>query len=227
MIAKDARAYSSDSQQVLEMARLYTRTLRRHGIKVAAKHYLTLGTLEDGDVHDASLTVPLDDAALGDALSLYRELRSEIDAILVGHACNPLDNGLPYSISPATGTQIADEVGFQGVLIADEVRMTSLRGYVSSMPLSPRHQYLLAGVHSLAAKCAVLSFDAGLNIVMVSTAGAELPGVLDALEAAYAKDETLRAKLDKSMRRYREFATPAAADLLTAATAGPVVAPTV
>jgi beta-N-acetylhexosaminidase len=180
------RAWSDDAEVVTTYAGAYAEGLRAAGVTPVLKHFPGHGS-SSGDTHEgAASTPPLDDLRGRDLVPYERLLPSlgTEAAVMLGHLDVPglTEPDTPASLSPAAVALLRGEYGFDGVVMTDDLaRMASI-----TARLSPE-------------EAAARALAAGVDVVLL--AGADVPALLDRLEAAVDAG-TLRADaVDASVAR--------------------------
>jgi len=142
------RSFSDNPQTVAKHARIYIKTLHNHDILTVLKHFPGHGSSEE-DSHLG--VVDVTDTWSRKELIPYQQLidSSLVDAVMTAHIFNAkLDSAYPATLSKPTITGILrDSLGFDGVLISDDLMMGAIRkeyGLKTTIK-----QALLAGVDIL------------------------------------------------------------------------------
>jgi beta-N-acetylhexosaminidase len=122
------RAFAPDGATVSRYAAAFIDGHRRVGVLTAAKHFPGHGsTLTDS--HDRAVDITA--TWRPDELTPYRELAraGRLDAVMSGHLSHArLTGGLPATLSrKAVQTLLRGEIGFDGVVIADDLDMAAIR----------------------------------------------------------------------------------------------------
>jgi beta-N-acetylhexosaminidase len=123
------RSFGSDPLLVADLGVNYWRGLQAGGMMAAAKHFPGHGGVAV-DSHSA-LPVVTDDLASLEAVDVFpfrRAIQEGLPAIMVGHLLVPaLDPDWPASLSPLViDGYLRDELGFEGVVVSDDVLMRGL-----------------------------------------------------------------------------------------------------
>ncbi|MFA5929766.1 MAG: glycoside hydrolase family 3 N-terminal domain-containing protein [Candidatus Micrarchaeia archaeon] len=229
LIARDKRNFSSKYLETKEIALLYINAMHRFGIKVTGKHFLSAGLTDDGDIHEEVQSNPERSPPLRRSAYLYKKLASCLDAVMVTHVGNPLDGGRPYCLSKRAMLFLTSEdpedaakgagkspfkknhlknlaksgIGFDGLLIVDEITMKGLIKYVEDEPLSKRGKALTAGCKSTVAKAAVLAMDQGIHALIVRDGN--IGSIVEGIAYAYENDPRFRRKVDIALEKYELF----------------------
>ena len=182
------RSFSADPQKVTEYAGAYARGLLDAGVTPVLKHFPGHGHAS-GDSHEGGVvTPPLSDLMTNDLVP-YRELAQVPGtAVMVGHMQVPGLTGTdPASLSPAAYSLLRTGgyggLPFTGVVFTDDI---SSMGAINQ-------RYTVA-------QAALKALQAGADIALWITTD-EVPGVLDALEAAVADGRLDPKNVDASVLR--------------------------
>jgi beta-N-acetylhexosaminidase len=182
------RSFSADPEAVTQYAGAYARGLLEAGITPVLKHFPGHGHAS-GDSHQGGVVTPPLSVLMTDDLVPYRELAQLAGtAVMVGHMQVPgLTGDDPSSLSrPAYDLLRTGGYGglpFNGVVFTDDI---------SSMGAINQHYTV--------AQAALKALQAGADIALWITTD-EVPGVLDALEAAVNAGELDMKKVDGSVLR--------------------------
>ena len=186
----NTRSFGEDPASVGRFAADYVRGVHAGGLLAMGKHFPGHGDTH-ADSHMELPSVDRDRARL-DAVDLppFRTaIAAGMDGMLVGHIAVPNVAGddVPASISPkVTGAILRGEMGFRGLVSTDAFNMRGLtRRYGQG-------------------DAAVRAILAGADILLQPE---DIPGVLDAVEAAVRDGRISPARLDESARRVLEAKT--------------------
>lgn len=182
------RSFGPDPTTVTEFAGAYARGLRDAGVLPVLKHFPGHGSAS-GDSHTSGVTTPSIEQLKASDLVPYRTLTTQAPVgVMVGHMQVPgLTGSEPASLSPqAYGLLRSGDYGgppFNGPVFTDD--LSGMRA------ISDRF-----GV----ADAVLRSLQAGADVALwLSTA--EVPAVLDRLEAAVAAGELTMAAVDGAVAR--------------------------
>ena len=180
----NTRSFGEDPASVGRFAGDYVRGVHAGGLLAMGKHFPGHGDTRE----DSHMELPRVDQARDrlDAIDLppFRAaIAAGVDGMLVGHIAVPRVAGdeVPASINPKlTGSILRGEMGFRGLVSTDAFNMRGLtRRYGQG-------------------EAAVRALRAGADILLQPE---DIPGVLDAVEAAVRDGRITRARLDESVRR--------------------------
>jgi len=181
------RTFGSDPTLVTNMGRAYLKGLTAGGVIGSLKHFPGLGSA----TIDPHKSLPYMDRSLAtlDSVDLvpYRTLIGEelVPMVMVTHILNPqLDPTLPTSLSPNVVTNLLrSELGFQGVIICDTLWMGGI-----------------SNTYDLA-QAAVLTVQAGTNLLLGPRGLAETQAMLAGLKQAVLSGQISMEQIDSSVQR--------------------------
>lgn len=178
------RSYGGDPDKVSEIARQYAETMRRHGIVTTGKHFPNLSFTRI-DSHKALPTLDRTLAQLkGHEFLPFERLSGELSAIMVGHVMVPqLDPKHPASVSGRITRILREDIGFDGVIVSDDLKMRAL---------SDRYS-----LREIVLRCVFADIDL---MIMAWDRGKQLEAV-GVLEQAVLKGHLKPARIDASVRR--------------------------
>ncbi len=121
------RSYGADPAEVAEIGRAVADGLHAGGVAPVMKHIPGHGRAT-ADSHAALPTVTAEKAALEADMAPFRAL-ADLPMAMTAHVVYPaLDPELPATLSPAVIGLIRDEIGFDGLLMTDDLSMHALTG---------------------------------------------------------------------------------------------------
>lgn len=124
VIGKLGRSFSAIPSRVTKCCSIWIEEQRAQGVASCLKHFPGHGSAT-GDTHKG--LVDVSDTWQRRELEPYREL-ADCDMVMTAHVINrQLDPaGLPASLSPAITSYLRDTLGFQGVIITDDLAMGAI-----------------------------------------------------------------------------------------------------
>ena len=179
------RSYGDAPDLVARMGAAAVEGFERAGVVSAAKHFPNHGpALEDSHVgrpvieHDAQTLADVD-------LPPFRAaIGAGVPMVMVGHLVYPaIDPGRPASLSPAAVGLLRDELGFDGVIVTDDLAMEGARR------------------GGTVARAAVEAVGAGADLLIVSSPPEEQAAAYDAVVAAVEGGEIPRERVEASVGR--------------------------
>ncbi|MFO0574701.1 MAG: glycoside hydrolase family 3 N-terminal domain-containing protein [Polyangia bacterium] len=168
-----SRAISADPEVTARIARAYAEGLVSGGVLPTLKHFPGLGRVQtDTHFFAARLTTPADELAATDFWPFRAVLQATPSLLMLGHAyvtaVDPRE--LASSSAPLVDGVVRRGWQHDGVLVTDDLCM------------SPPY-YAEGGIGGSAVRALV----AGIDLVLVSYDGSQVPAVLRALLAAYSE----------------------------------------
>lgn len=178
------RSFGTDPARVSELVRAAVDADHAQHVVAVAKHFPGHGAA--GDSHLFLPTVKHDAATLHsvDLPPFQAAIQAGVDMVMVAHLLVPaIDPDLPTSLSPRAMTLLRQELGYQGIIITDDLMMGAIVQ------------------HYTAPQAAVMALQAGADMIMlagsVELAEQAVGKVLEALQAGRLS----QAQIDRSVRR--------------------------
>lgn len=121
------RSFSSDSEEVVNQARVFIKSHLKNNIITVAKHFPGQGSAkEDSHLGIADVT----DTYKKEELSPYQKLNDEglLSAVMTAHIMDKkIDNNYPATLSAAFLQDVLrNQIGFKGVIISDDMQMAAI-----------------------------------------------------------------------------------------------------
>ncbi|WP_414710670.1 glycoside hydrolase family 3 N-terminal domain-containing protein [Pseudonocardia sp.] len=182
------RSFSADPATVVSYAGAFAAGLRDAGVLPVFKHFPGHGRAS-GDSHASLVSTPPLDALRTDDLVPYRELLGTGPAaVMVGHLNVPgLTGGKPASLSPATYQLLRSELGFQGLVMTDD--LGAMRAITDGYALPD---------------AVLAALRAGADVALWTSDG-NLGTVLDRLQAAVVSGTLPASNVDEATARILAF----------------------
>lgn len=161
----NARAFGQDAQATSEYVRTVVQQMKTDDMGMVLKHFPGYGSNVDTHTGIAQDTRPIEQFRQSDFLPFTAGIETGAQAILVCHnivAC--MDDTLPASLSPAVHDVLRDELGFDGVVMTDDLVMQAITDYTGD------------------ADAAVLAVQAGNDMLISSDFVTQYNAVLAAVE---------------------------------------------
>lgn len=146
IVYKWGRAFGKDGATVAQYAGAFVEGHRAQGVLTAHKHFPGHGSTHV-DSHDRP--VDLTPTWRADELVPFRDLakRGLIDMVMSGHLTHAkLTGGLPATLSPTAVRMLRQDIGFNGVVMTDDLDMKAIR---SSFDLEDAIVRAVAAGHDL------------------------------------------------------------------------------
>jgi beta-N-acetylhexosaminidase len=183
-----ARSYGSDPRRVAALGAARIQGLQRRGVAACAKHFPGIGAVPK-DPHTHLPTVGLEWSTMRQVhLAPFVEaIRIGVATIMSSHVCYPTLDPTPKT--PATFSSrlmrglLRGELGFQGVVLSDDLEMGALRELCS------------------VSEAAVRAVEAGHDVLLVCSDLAAQREAFDALREAYRQGHLPPLELERSVER--------------------------
>ncbi|MFC4697727.1 glycoside hydrolase family 3 N-terminal domain-containing protein [Enterococcus aquimarinus] len=156
------------------------KSLAGTGVASTLKHFPGYGNNRDSHVEIVRDTRTLEELRTNDFLPFEAGIKAGADSILVSHnIVTSIDDTQPASLSPKVIQVLREELGFEGVIMTDDMDMLGLADFTSQEQ---------AGLTAL---------KAGNDLVLSSSYASQIPVVITAVE----NGDYPEADLDASVRR--------------------------
>lgn len=187
------RAFSSDTDEVIKFGKIVVDTYLKNGIIPCTKHFPGHG---DASV-DSHIALPQIDLKLEEMEKYHIRPFKEVDSpmIMVAHLhCTAFDKEeIPSSMSKNVINYLRNEIGYNGLLITDDMIM----GGAGKRETVNGKQNM-----SFYAEQAI---KAGINILLYRNSFDETIEIIENLALLAEKDEDLFNKIDESYQKIMEF----------------------
>ncbi len=176
------RCYSNDPYDVAEKVVRFVEGSHKAGIIPVLKHFPGLGAVS-GNTHKGtgfSMRTP-EDWRLTEFIPFSAGIQAMADIVMVSHqvAVN-VDPDAPASLSPVVIAYLREELGFEGIIITDALRMNAIRKKYGS------------------GEACVMALEAGVDMLLLPDDFTDAyEGVMEALESGRLTEE----RIDKSLCR--------------------------
>lgn len=124
-----ARALGQDAETTAQYVSTVVSTMSKHSIASCLKHFPGYGS--NGDTHTGSSTDlrTLDEFRKKDFLPFSAGIAAGADAVLVSHNVVSNIDAVPASVSQEMHRILREELGFDGIIITDDMSMAAVEGY--------------------------------------------------------------------------------------------------
>ena len=177
------RSLGSDPEKVANLGKEIIRAHQDIGILATAKHFPGIGRT----TIDSHQKLPVIDISkeqlLEEELIPFRiSISQKVDIIMTGHVLYPqIDPDYPASLSKIiTSDLLRDELGFEGIIITDDIRMKALSNYPNK---------------------AVESINAGTDMILVVDSFENQVNYIDEIRKAFENDTISGERIEESVRR--------------------------
>lgn len=176
-----SRAYSSDPQVAGSFAASMASALQEGGITACLKHFPGHGSAQT-DSHEgkAVSTRTLEQLRQEEWLSFRAGIDAGVKFVMMSHLTNENLSPLPSSLSAETVGLLRNELGFEGVIITDSLKMGAIVNEYTS------------------AQAAVMAIQAGCDMLLMPN---DLQTAYDGLVAAVMDGTLTENRIDESVLR--------------------------
>ncbi len=121
------RSYGNDPLEVSYIAAKFANVMRANRIVTTGKHFPNLSQTRPDSHKDLPILERSVEELLAHELVPFRRLVRHLGAVMVGHVIVPeLDPKYPASISVRAMKLLRQQIGWQGVVISDDIKMKAL-----------------------------------------------------------------------------------------------------
>ena len=178
------RSFGQDAQATAEYVSNVVKTMDAEGIGSVLKHFPGYGNNVDTHTGVAIDERPYETFQTSDYLPFTAGVQAGADAVLVSHnVMSCVDNQLPASLSPAVHNELRSTLGFQGVIMTDDLAMDAVAAYAGDQ--SP----------------AVMAVKAGNDMIITTDFQTQIPEVVQAVKSG----EIDEAQIDQSVTRVLQW----------------------
>ncbi len=178
------RSFGQDAQATAEYVSNVVKTMDAEGIGSVLKHFPGYGNNVDTHTGVAIDERPYETFQTSDYLPFTAGIQAGADAVLVSHnVMSCVDNQLPASLSPAVHNELHSTLGFQGVIMTDDLAMDAVAAYAGDQ--SP----------------AVMAVKVGNDMIITTDFQTQIPEVVQAVKSG----EIDEAQIDQSVTRILQW----------------------
>jgi beta-N-acetylhexosaminidase len=182
------RSFGTNPTQVAQDVSAAVQADHAAGVMAVAKHFPGEGSAGDTETYlptDPETTQQLDSVNFP---PFQAAISSGVDMIMVGHVLIPAINPtLPASLSPQTYQILRGQLGYQGVLVTDDLGMGAI---------TPRYGQAQAGLMAL---------EAGADMIMFASSLGAAVQAMSLIEQAVQSGQLPMAQLEASVNRVLEL----------------------
>lgn len=171
-----ARSFGRDAAATSEFVTAAVGAIRDAGVAAVLKHFPGYGNNVDTHTGIAVDQRPLESFTSSDFLPFQAGMESGggKTAVLVSHnIMTAVDGDLPASLSPKVHGLLRTDLGFDGVVMTDDLAMEAVAAY------------------SADGAVAVMALEAGNDFVITTDYRTQIPKVLESLESGALSEETI------------------------------------
>lgn len=178
------RSFGQDAQATAKYVSNVVKTMDAEGIGSVLKHFPGYGNNVDTHTGVAIDERPYETFQTSDYLPFTAGIQAGADAVLVSHnVMSCVDNQLSASLSPAVHNELRSTLGFQGVIMTDDLAMDAVAAYAGDQ--SP----------------AVMAVKAGNDMIITTDFQTQIPEVVQAVKSG----EIDEAQIDQSVTRVLQW----------------------
>lgn len=174
------RAFGQDAQATANYVSQVVKAMDAEGIGSVLKHFPGYGNNADTHTGVAIDERPYETFQTSDYLPFTAGIQAGADAVLVSHnVMTCVDDQLPASLSPAVHKELRDTLGFQGVIMTDDLAMDAVAAYATNE------------------SAAVMAVQAGNDMIVTTDFQTQIPQVVEAVKNGTIDEE----QIDQSVTR--------------------------
>lgn len=177
-----ARSFGKSAQETCEFVTTAVSALHSGGVAAVLKHFPGYGSNVDTHTGIAIDTRPYETFTESDFLPFAAGIAAGADFVLVSHnIVECMDASLPASLSAEVHRVLREELGFDGIIITDDLAMDAVDAYAGG-------------------EAAVLAVQAGNDMLCTGDYQTDIPAVLDAVRSGRIDESRLRASVRRILR---------------------------
>lgn len=178
------RSFGQDAQATADYVSNVVSAMDAEGIGSVLKHFPGYGNNVDTHTGVAIDERPYESFETSDFLPFTAGIQAGADAVLVSHnVMTCVDSQLPSSLSPAVHQVLRNTLGFQGVIMTDDLAMDAVAAYATNE------------------SAAVMAVQAGNDMIVTTDFQTQIPQVVEAV-----KNGTIdEAQIDQSVTRILQW----------------------
>jgi len=184
-----SRSYGDDPALVALMGAAFVEGSEKAGVISSAKHFPNHGpTLEDSHVARPFVDHDMQTVLRSDLAPFRTAVEAGVPMVMVGHLVYPaLDPERPASLSPVAIELLRKELGFDGVVVTDDLIMEGARRGGTT------------------AGAALRAVEAGVDLLIISGPPEDQAAAYDAVVAAVESGEIPRERINASVERIEDL----------------------
>lgn len=174
------RSLGRDPQTTADFAAKTIEACKEDGIGCSLKHFPGYGNAVDTHIGTAIDQRSLEQIQNNDLVPFKAGIEAGAHSILVSHnIVSSIDNTLPASLSPAVNDMLRNELGFEGVIITDDLIMGAVTEYGTE------------------GEIAVAAVKAGNDMLCTGDYATQIQAVINAVN----NEEISKSRINKSVKR--------------------------
>lgn len=170
------RSFGKDAKATSNFVTTVILEMKKDHIGSVLKHFPGYGSNVDTHTGSATDNRKLEQFEKNDFLPFEAGIKAGADSILVSHnVVTSMDKNRPASLSPAVHDIIRDDLGFEGVIMTDDLSMDAIKNYATEDA------------------AAVLAIQAGNDLLIATDFDKQIPAVITAVKKGTIKEERIDA----------------------------------
>lgn len=177
------RTLGLDAQKTSAYIKTSVEELKKQQLIATLKHFPGYGNNRDSHVEIVYDNRSLEELQANDFLPFKAGIEAGADSVLVSHnIVTSIDNTMPASISKPVHDVLRNELGFQGVIMTDDMDMAGLAQFISQEE---------AGLAAL---------QAGNDLILSSSFQEQIPYVIQGIEEEQYSEEALNQSVYRVLK---------------------------
>lgn len=168
------RTFGKGAEETAEYVKTVVGAMNGNKIGCALKHFPGYGSNADTHKGIAVDDRSYDSFATSDFIPFQAGIEAGAGSVLVSHnIVNCMDETLPASLSPAVHDILRNDLGFDGIIMTDDLMMDAIKEYIGDET------------------SAVLAIHAGNDLILATDFDIQIPAVLAAVESGEITEERI------------------------------------
>lgn len=182
------RTIGQDAKGTAEYVTTVVKALKKAHSGSTLKHFPGYGNNQDSHTDIVTDTRSMEELKDNDLVPFQAGIDAGVDSILVSHnIVNAIDDSVPASVSAPVHDLLRKDMGFDGVIMTDDMDMAGLADFMSQEE---------AGLKAL---------QAGNDLILSSTYASQIPYVLQAIEDGEYSEKDLDASVTRVLNWKEEL----------------------
>lgn len=182
------RTIGQDAKGTAEYVTTVVKALKKAHSGSTLKHFPGYGNNQDSHTDIVTDTRSMTELKDNDLVPFQAGIDAGVDSILVSHnIVNAIDDSVPASVSSPVHDLLRKDMGFDGVIMTDDMDMAGLADFMSQEE---------AGLKAL---------QAGNDLILSSTYASQIPYVLQAIEDGEYSEKDLDASVTRVLNWKEEL----------------------
>lgn len=182
------RTIGQDAKGTAEYVTTVVKALKKAHSGSTLKHFPGYGNNQDSHTDIVTDTRSMTELEDNDLVPFQAGIDAGVDSILVSHnIVNAIDDSVPASVSAPVHDLLRKDMGFDGVIMTDDMDMAGLADFMSQDE---------AGLKAL---------QAGNDLILSSTYASQIPYVLQAIEDGEYSEKDLDASVTRVLNLKEEL----------------------